>query len=169
MKKTKIFAFYFFPIMYVILGGIISVGIGVGIILDYYVYHDFILMKSEWGLLALCLLTLALGLFLIFRDKVLVTNDCCVEKLYNKTVKEISRDKIKRIIVTRTPFNLRGGDVRRKSIIIDDGTFQEADLPKNCFHHCPRDVTWILIDYSVKRLQKIKAVFSEAPIEWKDN
>jgi len=126
-------------------------------------------MKGDWGLLAVSLFALALGLFFMLRDKVLVKDDCCVEKLYNKTVKEIGRDKIKRIIVTRTPFYTMGGDVRRKSIIIDDGTFQETDLPKNCFHHCPRNVSWIFMDYSVKRLQNIMTIFWEVPIEWKDN
>ena len=158
MKKQRIFAFYFFPIIYVILGGIMSIGMGIAIILDLYVYNNFKLIKSEWITLSIFILVVAFGIFLIFRDKITITDDCCIEKLYNKTIKTINYNNIKRIIVTRTPFKLKGGTVKRKSIIIDDGTFQEANLPINCFHYCPKNVSWILIDYSTKRIQKIKTV-----------
>lgn len=165
MKQQKIFAYYFFPIIYVIFAGVVAAGLGTAVILDYYVYNDLTLIKSELTMMVAFLLALMLGLFLIFRDKVLITKDCCIEKLYNKTVKEIDVNKIKRIIVTQTPFT-RSANVKRKSIVIDDGTFRVEDLPLNNYHFCPRSVSWIIMDYSTKRLKNIKEILLEVPVEW---
>ncbi len=167
MKQKKIFAFFFFPLIYVTLASVVVLGMGVAILLDFYVYSNLTLIKSELATMTLFLLALSIGLFLIFRDRILITKNRCEERLYNKVVKEISIDNIKRIIVTKTPFN-RSATVNRKSIIIDDGTFQAKDIPLNNYHSCPRNVSWIIMDYSIKRLKIIKDTLLEIPIEWNE-
>ncbi len=165
MKQQKIFAFYFFPLIYVTLASIIVLGFGVAIMLDYYIYNDLTLIKSELVTMALFLSALLIGLFLILRDRILIAENRCEERLYNKIVKEISVENKKRIIISKTSFT-RSAAVKRKSIIIDDGMFKTEEIPLNNYHHCPRNVSWIIMDYSIIRLKCIKEILSEVPIEW---
>lgn len=80
-----------------------------------------------------------------------------------KAVKSLCVDEIKRIIVYTVP--LRGSKLT-EAIIIDDGTFSiYKDVTYPFSKKAVIKERWIVIQYSWKRLQMIKAILPNCPIE----
>ena len=151
----KIRAFWFYPLLIYILVPVVFSLVAVAIIVVGEITGLILLVPSG--------LVIIYGIISYFKDKIIISDDCCSEYVFNKLVKKMDKNNIVRIAVVNRMYKRRG-EYPIRTIIIDDGTFNISDLKNNIESRCLKNVSWIMMDYSKKRIRLLSESLN-VPVE----